>query len=364
MKALLIILCVLFSQTSYAQYTFKKLTQKSITRTKTPIIAPIPKEWGDTLIVTYSGGSVEIVKYFVDAEFYDNIFYVHPTGLYLNGQHFNFYCDPDNTVKQSVSDIADIYEFTFLDRNYLCTFTLREQNLESKYKCYNLFDITDVNKITQVSFPSIHVGDDSFGDFNNDNMIDFLTVIKRKPESFKEEITGTAYMVRAYTFNNGKAQPLINDSTKLPNYIYALCDENMDNFKVFQCDWQLPLQDSTGKILEKVPYYDYTIRSYGCDGYTPIYTLEKQKVERNKYSVVVGSFNEYKKFNRLAKKLKNKKVDAECGGIFMILDQYNNDISFVLMVGNYVTKKEAEETVEKLKKLGYSSKIKDLRSFY
>jgi hypothetical protein len=362
MKTLLIILCVLFSQTSYAQYTFKKLTQKSITRTKTPTITPIPKEWGDTSITTYSGGSIEILKYFVDAEFYDNIFYVNPTGLYLNGQHFNFYCDPDKSIEIFVSDIADIYEFTFLDRNYLCTFTLREQNLESKYKCYNLFDITDVNKITQVSFPSIHVGDDSFGDFNNDNMIDFLTVINRKPESFKEQITGTAYMVRAYTFNNGKAQPLINDSTKLPKYIYALSDENMDNFKVLQCDWQLPLQDSTGKVLERVPYYIQ--KWYGCD-YNPfIYTLENQKIEKNKYTILIGRFYKYKKLNRLAKKLKNKRVDAECGGIFMILDQYNNDIFFLLTVGNYHTKKEAEETVEKLKKLGYSPEMIDLRSFY
>ena len=120
--------------------------------------------------------------------------------------------------------IADIYEFTFLDHNYLCTFTMREQNLESKYKCYNLFDITDINKITQVSFPSIHMGDDSFGDFNADNIMDFLTVISRKPESFKQKITGITYMIRAYTISGGNSQSLVNDSTKLPNYIYALCD--------------------------------------------------------------------------------------------------------------------------------------------
>ncbi len=202
MKILLVILSVLLSQISYAQYTLKKLTQKSITRTKTPTITPIPKEWGDTSITTYSGGSIEILKYFVEGKIYDEVFNPkNPTGLYLNGQYFNFYCDPDKISKQSVSDIAEIYEFTFLDRNYLCTFTLREQNLESKYKCYNLFDITDVNKITQVSFPSIHYGDDSFGDFNADSVMDFLTVISRKPENFKQKITGTAYMIRASTIS-------------------------------------------------------------------------------------------------------------------------------------------------------------------
>jgi hypothetical protein len=55
MKILLVILSVLLSQISYAQYTLKKLTQKSITRTKTPTITPIPKAWGDTSITTYSG---------------------------------------------------------------------------------------------------------------------------------------------------------------------------------------------------------------------------------------------------------------------------------------------------------------------
>ena len=165
-------MAVLLCQISHAQYTLKNLTQKSITRTKTPIIASIQTKIGDTTLTTYSGGSTPILKYFVAGQVYDTILNPNPTGLYLNGQHFNFYCTPEKTMKQSVSDIADMYEFTFLDRKYLCTFTFLEQNSKSNYNCYNLFDITNVTNITQVSFPSIHMGDDSFGDFNADNVID------------------------------------------------------------------------------------------------------------------------------------------------------------------------------------------------
>lgn len=363
MKILLIILSLLLCQISYAQYTLKKLTQQSIIRTKTPKITAIPKQYGDTLITVYSGGSVEILKYFVDGQVYDTIFSPYPTGLYLNGQHFNFYCDPDKINKQSVSNIADIYEFTFLNRNYLCTFTLREQNLESKYKCYNLFDITNVNKITQVSFSSIHVGDDSFGDFNADNIMDFVTVINRKPESFKQKITGTTYMIRVYTINNDNPQSLVNDSTKLPHYIYALSDENMDKFQVLQCDWLLPLQDSIGKLVEKVPYV-IVWTSVSSPQPTYIKNFEGQKIEKNKYSVLIGRFDERDGADAIYRELKSKKIDTEYGGIFVIPDQYAESIKWLVCVGNYATKPEVQEALKKLRKLGYVVELKDLRSDY
>jgi hypothetical protein len=291
---------------------------------------------------------------------YDDVFNPNPTGLYLNKQHFNFYCDPDNTVKQSVSDISEIYEFTFLDRNYLCIFNLREQSIESKYKCYNLFDITDINKIKQVSFPSIHYGDDSFGDFNNDNIIDFLTVINRKPGDFKQKITGTAYMVRTYTFNNGKSQALCNDSIKLPYYIYALCDENMDNFKVLQCDWMIPLQDSTGKVLESMPYTTHWTVFEPSDN-----NVENSEGQKNKkYSVCIGWFDEIEGANTICRELKNKKIDVECGEIFIQMDEFKNDTKWLVLIGNYAIKKEAQETLKKLRKLGYSPEIVDFRKGY
>jgi hypothetical protein len=364
MKTILLSLMLLLSQTTFAQYTFKKLTQEGVTRTKVPAIAPIPKSWGDTSVTVYSGGSVEMLKYFVDGEIYDNIFNPNPTGLYLNKQHFYFFCDPDKTIKQSVSDIADTYEFTYLGKNYLCVFTLREQAVESKYKCYNLFDITDPKKITQVSFPSIHVGDDSFGDFNFDGTIDFLTVINRKPDGFKQKLHSTAYMVRAYTFTNGAARSLVNDKTKLPHYIYGLCDENMDNFNVLQCDWMMKLKDSTGvevKVADYYPVYEpFEVKD------NAIYTTEGVKVEKNKYSVVVGRFSDEGGATQICEELKKKNLGNGHGyELFIMMDQYNGDIMWIVVVGNYVTKAQAQQAMQTLKQHGYGNvELKDLRNAY
>jgi hypothetical protein len=364
MKAILLIFCMLFSQAIYAQYTFKKLTQEGVKRTKNPTIAPIPKDWGDTSITVYSGGSVEMLKYFVNGDQYDNIFNPNPTGLYLNGQHFYFYCSPDKVSKQSVSDIADTYEFSYLGRNYLCTYTLREQAADSKYKCYNLFDITDTKKITQVSFASIHTGDDSFGDFNFDGAIDFITVLNKKPEGFKQKVTGNAYMVRAYTFKNGNAQALVSDKSKLPNYIYASCDENMDNFSVLQHDWMIPLKDSTGVEAKKKDYYaeykPFEVKD------NSIYTEDGIKVEKNKYSVVVGRFDDDGGAKEICEELKKKNLGNGHGyDLYIMMDQYGPQIKWMVLVGNYVTKAQAQQAVQTLRQHGYQDvELKDLKGAY
>ena len=370
MKAILLSICILLCQAVYSQqYTLKKLTQEGVTRTKKPTIAPIPKDWGDTSVTIYSGGSIEIFKYFVNGEdakgnAYDNIFNPNPTGMYLNGQHFYFYCTPDKSSKQSVSDIADIYEFTYLGRNYLCTFTLLEQKVDSKYKCYNLFDITDPKKITQVAFPSIHVGDDSFGDFNFDGAIDFVTVINRKPEKVKQKITGNAYMIRAYSIKDGNAIELINDKTKLPNYIYGPCDDNMDNFTVLQHDWFIPLKDSTGIETKKEDYYVEYVAFNPKDN--SLYTQDGVKVEKNKYSVLVGAFADEGGVKELCTELKKKNLGNGHGyDLFITLDQYNGTIQWIVLVGNYSTKPQVQQAMQTLRQHGYVNvQQKNLKDAY
>jgi hypothetical protein len=369
MKPLAISLFIFFAAfgvlpSAFAQYTFKKLTQESVTKTKTPTIAPIPKDWGDTSVTTYSGGSIEILLYFVNGDQYDNVFNPNPTGLYLNGQHFNFYCDPDKVFKQSVSMIADIYEFTYLKRNYLCAFTLKEQNTESKYKCYNLFDITDTKKITQVSFPSIHVGEDAFGDFNFDGEMDFVTVINRKPEGFKQKVTGNAYMVRAYAIQGNVAKELRN-SKGFPHYIYGAADENMDNFSVLQCDWMIPLKDSTGVEKKAADYYTaYEIFNPKDNA---IYTPEGVRVEKNRYSVTVGKFDDDGGAKEICEEIKKKKIGNGHGyDLFIMMDQYGpKDIKWVVLVGNYVTKTQAQQAANTLKQYGFIDvQIRDLKAAY
>jgi hypothetical protein len=323
---------------------------------------PNIQKQGDTTITTYIGGSTEILLYFVEGEQYDEIFNPNPSGLYLNKQHFTFYCDPDKTSRQSVTKIASIYEFTFLERNYLCTITLREQNLESKYKCYNFFDITDTNKITQGSLPSIYVGEDSFGDFNDDNTLDFITVINRKPVTFTQKIKGNVYMLRPYSFTSDNLKPLWDDSIKSPYFIYALFDnEKLDKFKVLQTDWFFPLQDSTGKILEKVTYVTEWTNVYEP---RQVFIDSAQTIEVKKYSVEVGRFDLEEGVHFLRKELINKQTIIKPEEIFITIDQYGSEIKWVLLVGNYATKKEAQQTIKELQKLGYQPLLKDLRRNY
>jgi hypothetical protein len=369
MKSILTILllcfvCCFVTHHAHAQYTFKKLTQESVTKTKMPTIAPIPKDWGDTSVTTYTGGSIEILLYFVNGDQYDNVFNPNPTGLYLNGQHFNFYCDPDKVFKQSVSMIADLYEFTYLKRNYLCIFTLREQNTESKYKCYNLFDITDTKKITQVAFPSIHVGEDAFGDFNFDGEMDFVTVINRKPEGFKGKTPNIAYMVKAYAIKGSVAKELRN-SKGLPHYIYGAADENMDNFSVLQCDWMMPLKDSTG-VEQKVQDYYPAYEPFDPKG-NGIFTTEGVRVEKNKYSVIVGRFDDDGGAHEICEEIKKKNIGNGHGyDLFIMMDQYGpRDIKWVVMVGNYITKSQAQQAANTLKQYGYTDvQIRDLKAAY
>lgn len=354
-------LFIMISHKSYSQYTLRELAKKTIVKTKTPTILPNTKKQGDTIFTTYTGGSTEILQYFVEGEKYDEIFNPNPSGLYLNKQHFTFYCDPDKTSKQSITNIANIYEFTFLGRNYLFTITLRE-NTDSKYKCYNFFDITDTNKITQGSFPSIYVGEDSFGDFNGDNSLDFITIINRKPETFKQKIQGITHMLRAYTLEPNGVKILQNDSTKFPYFIYALFEnDKMSKFKVLQADWFFPLQDSTGRVLEKVSYFSERTNIYEP---RPVFIDSAQTIEAKKYSVEVGRFDLEEGVHFLRKELINKQTIIKPEEIFITIDQHGSDIKWVLWVGNYATKTEARKTLEALQKLGYQTEIVDLRRRY
>jgi hypothetical protein len=354
-------LCAIISHKSYSQYTLRELAKKTIVKTKIPTMLPNTKKQGDTTITTYIGGSTEILLYFVEGEQYDEIFNPNPSGLYLNKQHFTFYCDPDKTSKQSVTKIANIYEFTFLGRNYLCTITLREQNIESKYKCYNFFDITDINKITQGSFPSIYVGEDSFGDFNGDNALDCITVINRKPETFTGKMVENAYTLRAYTFEPSNLKLSQNDSTESPYFIYALFDdEKMSNFKVLQADWFFPLQDSTGKILEKVTYVTKWTSTF--DPKDKI--IENYQIPINKYSVVVGRFDTIEGVESLIEEIKSKQTEIKRDEFIIKMEQHGSEIKWVLLVGNHATKKEVQKVFKELQKLGYQPEIVDLRRKY
>lgn len=348
------------------QYTFRQLTQEPVKKTKTPQIAPIPKDWGDTSVTTYSGGSIEILHYFVNGDQYDNIFNPNPTGLYLNGQPFTYFCDTEKEYRQSVSMPAEIFEFSYTGRNFLLVMSLRESNTESKYKCYNLFDITNPKKIFQTSFPSIHTGEDAFGDFNFDNVMDFLVVVMKKPETFVKKIAG-AYTVYAYTFTpEGVTKQLMGADNREPAYIFGKGDDNMEKFVVLQHDWFIPLKDSSGVALTKnniyKPYRPFEVKD------DAIYDENGVKREKKKYSILLGMYDDDGGARELVSELKTKKIGVNGHGFdtFIMFDQYGpSGIKWLVLVGNYMTKVQAQKALDILRQHGYTdAKIRDLTAQY
>jgi hypothetical protein len=45
-------------------------------------------------------------------------------------------------------------------------------------------------------------------------------------------------------------------------------------------------------------------------------------------------------------------------------DQYSRDITFQVMVGNYLGKEQAKKDIETLKSLGFETKFRNLKSAY
>lgn len=368
MRYLLLTLCLFAVQWLTAQeYTFSKLTQESIRKTKQPQASDSPVKKGDSLLTTYSGGSISIVHYVVNRDNYDAVFNPNPTGLYLNEQHFNYFCDTEKEYKQSVILPADMFEFSYIGRNYLVVKSLRDNNIESKYKCYNLFDITDPNKIIQASFPSIHTGEDTFGDFNFDAIIDFLVVVIKKPETFKGKIPNS-YTVYPYTFTpEGLTKQLLGADNGEPAYIFGKGDNNMNKFVVLQHDWFFPLKDSLGK-----PFKHKEIYKTHTGGFEPltncIYTEQGTKVERKKYSIQLASFDDDSEAKKLVAELKSKKIAENGQGFdtYILFDQYGvYGIKWVVLVGNYMTKQQALDKLNIIKQQGYKdAKIRDLHSDY
>ena len=98
----------------------------------------MPQEiWGDTTFTIYGGLTVPFKHYFVHGPQYDNIFNPSPTGMYINGQHFLYYCSIEKAVRQNFNNILQFYEFKYLGKFYLLLISFQEN-------CLGLIVRTDV----------------------------------------------------------------------------------------------------------------------------------------------------------------------------------------------------------------------------
>ncbi len=340
-------------------YTLGGLSSEkpSITATLMPSNSKIK---GDTVFTVYEGGVTDFKMYFVEGDQYDNIFNPNPTGMYLNGQEFLFYCSLEKSIRQNFNNILEMYEFSMRGKSYLMLINFREDCLGDgcAYRCYNLFDITDASRIRQISFSSIFQGMDTFGDFdgNADTPLDFLRVAPKPHESYQKGEPVEQFLITAYTVRGSSARQLKNAS-KQPYYLYAESDEAFENFQVIQADWFFAVKDSAGNVAESTTYFAPYISFDPL--YQHLYNPDGVRIEKNKWSVYVTDVGDLEAAQEYCRRIQQNFEE-----VYIMIDQYSGDISFQVFVGNFMSKNLARNYQEKLKNIGIKGQIRDLREAY
>ena len=343
------------------KYQLGILSQERVNRSKQPTAIGV-KDAGDTTFTVYSNASVQMKLYFVNGNHFNDA-NPNPTGIYLNNQRFSFFCDVEKGFRQYASSFLDVYEFSFLGKQYLCLVSQRDDCKKTKkacvYRCYNVFDITSSQKITQTSFSSIFEGIESFGDFNMDGNIDFVRVLPKPLDSPPKGyiFQNDSYMITAYSFSEGKYTQLKNNNGD-PIYAFAKGDQQAQQFSILKHGWAVNLKDSTGKDLQTAPYFE-KYKAFDPNDRS-LFTPEGMKVEKNNWALQVGKFKDEEGAKQLCSQLQKYGFPD----VFIMPDQYNKDVMFYVFVGNFEAKEQAAAYQEKLKKTGMESIFRDLTSPY
>lgn len=360
------LLCIFTFNSGIAQtvtegntYTLGALSSEKPTITAT-LMPSNSKISGDTLFTIYEDGVTDFKMYFVEGEEYDNIFNPNPTGMYLNGQEFFFYCNLEKSIRQNFNNILEIYEFTMRGKAYLMLVNFREDCLGDgcAYRCYNLFDITNANRIRQISFSSVFQGMDTFGDFdgNADTPLDFVRVAPKPHEGYQKGDIIEQFLVTAYTVRGSTARQLKN-AKKQPYYLYIDSDEFVTDFRVIQADWFFALKDTTGAAAESAAYFAEYISFDPL--YQHLYNPDGVRIEKNRWSVFVTDLGDLEAAQEYCRRIQQSFED-----VYIMIDQYSGDISFQVFVGNFMSKDLARNYQEQLKDMGIQGAVRDLREAY
>lgn len=339
-------------------YSLKKLSQEGVKITNNPM-PYLPKEVEDTTFTIYKGGSVDLRTYFVNGEQYDNIFNPNPTGVYIDNQHFNYFCGLEKSIKQYFSNILEMYEFNFLGGNYLLIINFREDCLGDgcRYRCYNLFDLSGP-RVRQVSFSSLFEGVDTFGDFNSDGVLDFVRVAPKASRDHKPGELVTNYLLTAYSVRSGKSKQLVNKE-KSAYYLYVKGDELAQQFQVLQADWFFEVQDTSGAPAKRKSYFAPYISFDPL--YRYLYSPEGIRVEKNRWSVYVEDLGDLDAARDVCRKLANR----DFKDTYIMIDQYSAVIKYQVLYGNFVSRDRAYKMAQILRENGQEPKgIIDFRNGY
>lgn len=358
---LLFLLCLpTWTMAQVTSFSLTDLNQQPI-KVKQQLQVSGFEELGDTSLISYNSSFVDSLQvYSVYIEGSHPILNPNPTGLIINGQELNFYCSPERSRVKYLSTFMDIYEFTYLERNYICFFAFREDCINKcRYRCYNVYDVTDPDNVEPYSFASIFAGPESFGDFNSDGVIDFVTVAPKSPESYivseKDDDPKSNVLITAYSMNEGYSEEIFKNNGT-PYYIYAKPqDEDISSFTVLQTDWFMPMKDSKGNTMEVTSYYPEYVPFDPMNDF--IYDSRGFRVDKKNWVVHLNYFPDMEGAQDFCKELS----EAGFREAFILVDQYT-DITFHVLYGNYWGRERAEKVKEELEtELKITGTLKNIR---
>ncbi|MBB6459914.1 SPOR domain-containing protein [Flammeovirga kamogawensis] len=352
------------STTSIAQevtegqtYSPAGLSQEPV-NVKSELFPTSSDEVGDTTFTIYGDASVPFKIYFVNGAQYDNIFNPNPTGIILNGREFNFFCSMEKSIRQNYSNVLEAKEFDYLGKSYLMLISFREDCLgdNCRYRCYNVFDITDKQSIRQTSFSSLFQGTDSFGDFNNDGKLDFLRVAPKPP---KDHIAGevvTNYLITSYTMRRGIPRQLTDQGNTY--YLYVKGTEDVSNFNVLQAYWFFNIKNKDGENAEPTTYFAEYISFDPM--YRYLYNPNGVRIEKNRWSVLVTDVGDLESAQEHCHIVNEYNIED----VFIMIDQYSGDITYQVFAGNFVSRESAEAYLKQLQTYGVDGQLVDFLKSY
>ncbi len=365
------VLCAQTPKEKGQEYSVSMLVQDPLRFTKTLDVSTVKEVYAqskterDTTFTVYNSSTASVQVYFVHGEEFHHILNPNPTGVIINGKKFNFYCAIEMGARTNISNFLDVFEFSYLSRKYLCFFSYREDCIQKgcNYRCYNVYDITEPNKPLAYSFSSTYGGYDSFGDFNFDGIIDFVRAAPKHPEnaaklSKEEQAMLDRYnLITAYTIKDGEITQLSEKGNAYYLFVKA-SDEDMSKFRILEADWFMSVKDTSGNVAPKKPYFAPYI---SFDPKNPfLYDANGYRVEKRRFAIHIRDYQELDGALDYCEELKA----AGYKDVFVLSDQYNRELTFMVLVGNYWAKEKAQEEIKKVKNINEEAIIINIEKEY
>ncbi len=128
------------------------------------------------------------------------------------------------------------------------------------------------------------------------------------------------------------------------------------DFEILQCDWFMPLKDTSGTVSAPKPYFPPYISFDPF--YKYLYDPDGIRIEKNKWSLKITDLHDLEAAKEYCYDLRGKGISE----VYIMMDQYGGQINFLILVGNYANKAKAVSYKAVLEKKGVKSVLRDLNA--